>query len=80
MLSVNNVGDCERCHKTAATIEFTYAPHLRGARRWYLCDDCVKYYAPAGMLALSEIYKKAAATGETLCGWTSYPPKEHPEQ
>ncbi len=76
-VSKSNLGLCESCHQRPATGEFTYAPHLRGARRWHLCDACVQQFAP-GMPNPEEL-RKRAASGDAVCGWTSYPPPKSPE-
>jgi hypothetical protein len=77
-VSKANLGVCENCHERPATGEFVYAPQLRGARRWHLCDSCVQQFAP-GMPSLGDLRTKAGSVGDAVCGWTSYPTPERPK-
>ena len=77
-ISKANLGICEHCHEKPATGEFTYAGHLRGARRWHLCERCVQQFA-SGMPSGEDLRQKAGSAGGTVWGWTSYPPLEKPK-
>ena len=78
-ISEANLGICEHCHERPATGEFTYASHLRGARRWHLCDSCVQRVAP-GMPNPADQRKKSESPGGIVCGWTSYAAEEKPAE
>jgi hypothetical protein len=75
IVSITNAGVCEHCHKNPATFEFACAPHLRGARKWQLCDDCLQHFTPAGTPSPDEMRKMTTSPGEVVCGWTSFPQK-----
>jgi hypothetical protein len=66
---------CDRCKEREAVCEFAYGNQPRGARKWNLCDACLRQFAPGFPLqkqSEEKIDAKGLAPGEVSCGWVSF--------